>query len=123
MGTRVSASPRFDGREFSVEEQNRIPPHMEILRALQIEPNNLRVSAEKPARKIRRKGDPMAATREKRAIARVPDKRSPDLTFQPRPFFKNDVLRDSRSNVKQLDVFQAIIEADRQNGLIGLRIS
>ena len=72
MGHSSPFSPRVDRRHFAVEVQNRCPTKDgKYCAAFQIESVDLRVSAEKSARDVRRKGDAMASPREKCVVARV----------------------------------------------------
>ena len=57
----IAASPGVDGRDFAVDEQDRIPRKMEILGRLDVDSVKLRVASEKTARDIRRKGDALPA--------------------------------------------------------------
>src|SRR6476469_1373479 len=65
----TASSPLAYGRNFTVEQQDRVPRQMEILRSLQIESVNLRVTSKKATGDGGRKSNALSPAREQRIVA------------------------------------------------------
>src|SRR5215831_3860373 len=98
-------------RDFAVDQQNGVPRQMEILRPFQLQSVHLDVASEKTPGNERRKGDPLAAAREQRVIARIKHNAGKKLTFESRACLRLDNGRCAGRDIKHIDVLQRISQS------------
>src|SRR5262249_42749223 len=91
----------------TVDQQDRVPGQMEILRSLQIESVNLRVASKKATGDSWRKCDALSPAREQRVITRIKDEAREDFAFKRRSSLRRDEGIDG-VDVKNVNVLQCV---------------
>src|SRR5207247_2348104 len=107
---KIATSPGVDGRDFAVDEQDRIPRKMEILGPLEVDSVKLRVASEKTARDIRRKSDALPTPGQQWIITPVVYKTGQNLALHSRTLCLLNRFRRESGNVVNVDVLQTVTQ-------------